>query len=58
MKFFTLLAVTGGLYFNSLQVEKMNLAVSKLHSKKYCANAKKSKCPLAAKRTKCAKLNS
>ena len=57
MKFFTLLAVTGGLYFNSLQVEKIGLAVSKHHSNKCCPNAKKSKCPLAAKRAKCVKYN-
>lgn len=58
MKIFTLLAVTGGLYFNSLQVEKISVAVSKRHSNKCCANAKKSKCPLAVKRAKCVKYNS
>jgi hypothetical protein len=57
MKIFTLLAVTGGLYFNSLQVEKISLTVSKRHVNKCCPNAKKAKCPLAVKRAKCVKYN-
>ncbi|PWK80039.1 hypothetical protein LX99_00503 [Mucilaginibacter oryzae] len=57
MKFFTLLAVTGGLYFNSLPVEKIGLSGSKRYSNKCCANVKKAKCPLAAKRAKYVKYN-
>jgi len=57
MKFFTILAVTGGLFFTSLQIEKTNIAGVK-HKNKCCMNAKKSKCPLACKRAKSAKLNS
>lgn len=57
MKFFTILAVTGGLFFTSLQIEKTNVAGVK-HKNKCCVNAKKSKCPLACKRAKSVKLNS
>jgi len=57
MKFFTILAVTGGLFFTSLQIEKTNVAGVK-HKNKCCVSAKKSKCPLACKRAKSVKLNS
>jgi hypothetical protein len=57
MKLFTLLAVTGGLFFTSLQIEKNNLASIKHNKNKCCVNAKKSKCPLACKRAKSVKLN-
>ncbi|HEX8018300.1 hypothetical protein [Mucilaginibacter sp.] len=57
MKLFTLLAVTGGLFFTSLQIEKSNLANIKHNKNKCCVNAKKSKCPLASKRAKSVKLN-
>jgi len=58
MKFFTLLAVTGGLFFTSLQIEKNSMANTKHNKNKCCVNAKKSKCPLACKRAKSVKLNS
>lgn len=57
MKFFTLLAVTGGLFFTTLQIEKNNLAGIKHNKNKCCMNAKKSKCPLTCKRAKSVKLN-
>jgi hypothetical protein len=58
MKLFTLLAVTGGLFFNSLQLEKVDVASMKHRTKKCNMSAKKTKCPYACKRAKSVKYNS